>query len=128
MKATDCISGRRAGFTLLWTAIVLTLGGAIIGWNLPSVRNDTQRGANTVDNLSRVERGLTGYMALTGRLPCPADGQYAVNESHGYFGLEAATPGTCTGGTPAANFSDNGNVVGSMIPTRTLGLDDSYAF
>ena len=47
-----------------------------------------------------VEHATTAFMILNGCRPCPADGQYGVNSAN--FGIEAAMPGTCTGGTPAA--------------------------
>src|SRR6185312_11049208 len=78
---------------------------------------------------SRVEQALTGFMASNGRLPCPADGSYAVNTAN--FGVEAANPGSCTGGAPAAPLGPDagtGYVVGGVIPTKTLNLDDSYQF
>src|SRR5690242_8346084 len=68
-------------------------------------------------------------MAFNGRRPCPADGQYAINNAN--FGVEAATPGTCTGSTPAAPFGPDAGtsyVVGGTIPTKTLNISDDYAF
>jgi hypothetical protein len=63
-------------------------------------------------------------MAFNGRLPCPADGSVGVNTSA--FGRETDTlgDGLCTG----ANFSDGGNVVGGVIPAKSLNLDDSYFY
>src|SRR4051812_36708993 len=82
----------------------------------------------TLEKLNMVEKRLTGFMIAHGRLPCPADGQYAFNTAN--FGVEAATPGTCTGGTPSAPLGPDagtGYVVGGVIPTKTIGLSDEYA-
>jgi len=68
-------------------------------------------------------------MAFHGRRPCPAQGSYQIGQAN--FGLEAANPGSCTGGTPAAPMgpdSGTSEVVAGTIPTRSLGLPDDYAF
>ncbi|MEI6730414.1 MAG: hypothetical protein WCL30_04075, partial [Pseudomonadota bacterium] len=77
-----------------------------------------------------------------GRLPCPGDLTLAENTAN--FGIEAANKGSCTGGTPAANFvnsaadPDNADpnydavtlnkVVAGAVPTKTLMLPDKYAY
>src|SRR5581483_8254745 len=63
---------------------------------------------------------------VNARLPCPADGTYAKDVSAS-FGQEAANPGSCVGGTIAADFDDGSDTVGGVIPVRTLapfGLQD----
>src|SRR5262245_45772849 len=90
----------RAGFNLVWTALAFTVGATLFAAALPATRSDIRKAGDTVRKLSRVEQKLTGFMAAHGRLPCPADGQYAVDAAN--FGVEAANPGTCKSGTPAA--------------------------
>jgi hypothetical protein len=58
------------------------------------------KAVSTVKKMQEIEQATKAFMKLNGRRPCPASGQYAVNSAN--FGIEAATPGTCTGGTPAA--------------------------
>src|SRR5262249_26113892 len=80
------------------------------------------------DKLERIEEAMRSFMAANGRRPCPADGQYTINTPN--FGKEAANPGSCTGGVPAAPLGPDagtGFVVGGTIPVTSLGLDESYA-
>ena len=89
----------------------------------------SQRGMSTLGNMYKVEEAMKSFMLFNGRRPCPADGQYPVDSAN--FGIEAANPGSCTGGTPAAPFGPDaasGNVVAGVIPTKSLNLPDEYAF
>ncbi len=88
-----------------------------------------QKTINNVQKLEKIEEAMRSFMAFNGRRPCPADGQYAVGTAN--FGKEAATPGTCTGSTPAAPLGPDagtGYIVGGVIPVTSLGLDESYAY
>lgn len=94
-----------------------------------------QKILDSISRLNKVEDGMQRFMALQGRRPCPADGQYDVNEAN--FGVEAGAvvanspAGSCVGGTPAASMGPDagtGLVVAGMIPTKTLALPDDYAF
>ena len=123
---TNC---RRSGFNLITLSVVLLAASMIFVSFLPAARNDLSRYQSTSQKLERVKRAMTGFMAKNGRRPCPAAGSNALNTAN--FGVEAANPGSCTGGTPAAPLGPDagtGEVVAGTIPTRTLGLDDSYAF
>jgi len=131
LRYTGKAGGRQAGFTLIAVSILLTTGAVIMVSMLPGgeAGDTNQKTLNSVKKLERVEEAMRAFMAFNGRRPCPADGQYAENTAN--FGIEAATPGTCTGGTPAAPLGpDNGTtyVVGGVIPTRSLGLPDDYAY
>jgi|GEM_PF-1560577 len=122
---------RQSGFTLIWMSILLTVAALIFVSFLPG-KEAGDYGQKTVTNiqkLDKVEAAMRAFMAFKGRRPCPAQGSYDINAAN--FGVEAATPGTCTGGTPAAPLGPDagtGYVVGGMIPTKTLGLPDDYAF
>ncbi|HWB12728.1 MAG TPA: FG-GAP repeat protein [Pirellulales bacterium] len=109
-------------------SILVTVGAIIMVSFLPGKEaGDTN--AKTIDDfekLETVEEHMRSFMAANRRRPCPAQGSYAVNSAN--FGKEAAIAGTCSGGTPAAPLSDGGNIVGGTIPTRSLGLDPTYAF
>jgi DNA-binding beta-propeller fold protein YncE len=138
MQSTVSPPSRRAGFNLMGIALVLTIGSLLMVSVLPG--NDASSGFNekatsNIKRLDKVEQAMQAFMAKNSRLPCPADGQYDVSVHN--FGIEAASPGVCTGGTPAApmgpdtsttNCAGSGCVVAGVIPTKTLGLDDSYAF
>ncbi len=121
-------AGRRAsGFTLLELSIVLTiiavmLGGAVAMFTAYSAKTTRE---DTDQRMRIVENALLNYRRANNRIPCPADITLATSVAN--FGIEAATAGTCTGGTPAANFS-SGNSVAGGVPTKTLQLPDEYAF
>ena len=125
-------TGRRAaqhGFSLIQMSLVLAVSSIALAAALPSKESSLEQMKKTHEIMAKIEQASTGFMAAYGRRPCPADGQYAVNSAN--FGLEAETPGTCTGGTPAAPFGPDagtGYVVGGTVPTKTLGLPDDYAF
>jgi hypothetical protein len=80
---------------------------------------------DTENKMVAIQKALLDYRNAMNRIPCPADITPALTS--GNFGIEGATAGTCTGGTPAANFSSGNNVQG-MVPTKTLRLPDDYAF
>jgi hypothetical protein len=120
-----------AGFSLIQMSIILTVGALILVSVLPGedAGDYNRKAMDTVTKLGKVEQAMKGFAAGNGRLPCPADGQYAVTTAN--FGKEAANKGSCTGGTPAAPLGPDagtGNVVAGTIPTKSLSLSDEYAF
>lgn len=122
---------RERAFSLIWVSILLTVGAVIMVSVLPGreAGDYNEKILKDVDKLDRIEEAMRGFMVFNGRRPCPADGQYALNTPN--FGKEAANPGTCTGGTPAAPMGPDagtGYIVGGVIPTQSLNLPDSYAF
>jgi hypothetical protein len=128
---------RNSGFSLLQTSIILMMAGLVLSSLLPGqgAGDTNQKILETIARLNKVEDGMQRFMALQGRRPCPADGQYDVN--HANFGVEAGATvansplGSCVGGTPAASMGPDagtGLVVAGMIPTKTLALPDDYAF
>lgn len=123
---------KNAGLSLITVAIGFTVASILMVSMLPGGSTNgtsTQKSMNAIQRLDAVEKAIQGFEAKNGRLPCPADGQYDTNNQ--YFGVEASFPGTCTGGTPAAPMGPDagtGHIVAGVIPTKTLHLDDSYAF
>jgi hypothetical protein len=122
---------RQAGFSLIFVSILLTVAALVFVSVLPGQEagDVNQKTANNTKKLERVEEAMRSFMAAKSRRPCPADGQYAENTAN--FGKEAAQPGNCTGGTPAAPMGPDagtGYVVAGTIPTRSLGLPDEYAY
>lgn len=114
---------RTYGFTLLEISIVLLIvsvlaGGAAASLNLYMQRKQSDE---TTYKLRVIQDALLKYRLAFDRLPCPADGTYATSSQ--YYGTEGATAGTCTGGTPAANYSFGNYLIG-VVPTKTLGLPD----
>lgn len=114
---------RQSAFSLMEMSVVLIVLSVVLGGVLPYITEGLKQadGSDTIDRMEAIERALLVFRAANDRIPCPADMTASVNSAG--FGTEAATPGTCTG----ANFSSAG-VVGGMVPTKSLGLPDEYAF
>ncbi len=118
----------RTGFTLLELAIVLVVLSLLAAGIMALLAQDTRR-AKAMELEARLEAvhdALLAFRRLNDRLPCPADATLAVGSAD--FGVEAATPGTCTGGAPEANFDDGSNTVGGVLPVKSLGLPDTHMF
>lgn len=118
---------RVKGFTLLEMSVVLVIIGVVIGMGTATYLASVEKKAEDItrERIYAVQKALYVYAKGLYRLPCPASLTQAVDTAN--FGVEAATPGTCTGGTPAANFSTS-LVVQGGVPTKTLSLSDDYAF
>jgi hypothetical protein len=109
------------------TGLGLSTGGSVI---------DSSRRVNTINKLNAIEVALETFRLANNRLPCPGDGQMTETSDPTHFGYEAANLGSCTGGTPAANFSaanaQNSNIPGGTsivegaVPVRTLNLPDEF--
>ncbi|NBX02982.1 MAG: type II secretion system protein [Alphaproteobacteria bacterium] len=120
-------SPHKRAFSLLELSIVLAVISVLLGGvlNIAAQMTRDKKQAELTMKMDAIEAALIGFRKANNRLPCPADGSLAISDAN--FSKEAATPGTCTGGTPAASFS-NGNLVGGVVPTRTLGLPDEFTF
>jgi prepilin-type N-terminal cleavage/methylation domain-containing protein len=118
----------RSGFSLLELSIVLIIiglvtAGAVAGLGMI----ESGKRVSTNNKLDRIEDALMAYRTVYNRLPCPADASLAV--TNGNYGVEAANGGTCTGGTPAANFSDATNgVVEGAVPFQALNLPADFMY
>lgn len=133
---TPSIRDKNQGFTLIQISILLAVAAMLLAANLPGgdAGDYNQKVLDTIHKLDRIETAMQGFMASNGYRPCPADGQYDVNNSN--FGWEAGhvatnTAGECVGGTPAAPMgpdSATGKTYMGVIPTKSLGLPDDYAF
>lgn len=128
----------RHGFTLVELSVVLVVIALISGMGLAATMGmlESAKRAATESKLNEIEKALMAFRNRYNRLPCP--GGITLTETSSVYGLEAATPGTCTGGSPAAiDISGNGGtpppngnppVVQGGIPARTLGLPDEFMF
>lgn len=116
----------RAGFTLIELGLVLVILSLMISGILTiATQNIRQAKREELQTkMDAIETALMNYRKAWNRLPCPADTTLA--DSAANFGLVAANPGSCVGGSPAAISS--GNAVGGMLPVRSIGLPDSYAY
>jgi hypothetical protein len=108
-------------------SIVLVIVGTVVTGVIMylSLTLKQRAGEETKYKLQVLQQTLLDYRLAFNRIPCPADLTLATTDQN--FGAEAANRGDCTGGSPAANFA-GGNDVEGMVPTKTLGLPDDFAF
>jgi len=147
MRSDATAFNPQAGFSLIMVSILLTVAALVFVSVLPGEQSGdyNQKTTNNLKKLEKVEESMRSFMALNGRRPCPADGQYAPGSQN--FGVEADSGGltsgvSCVNGAAASGLpigsggiiaplgrdAGTGHVVGGVIPTKNLGLDDSYAF
>jgi prepilin-type N-terminal cleavage/methylation domain-containing protein len=116
----------RAGFTLIELAVVLLVISLITGAGI-SLGNGALKTAarvKTQERLAIIKQAFSSYVAANGYLPCPADG--ALTPSSPSFGIETRSGIGCTPNAPGMIALTTTIYIGVM-PTRTLGLPDSYA-
>lgn len=95
-------------FTLLELSIVLVIISVVMGGAMVLFTQslDLQQVKETQGKMAAIQEALLEYRRAFNRIPCPADMTQLMDAtSSNNFGIEAANNGTCTGGTPAANFS-----------------------
>jgi type II secretory pathway pseudopilin PulG len=125
---------QRTGFTLLEIGIVLLVLSIMLGGTLAAMAQKSRlaKQQELRMKLDAIEDALMAFRKAGAgggpnvRLPCPADATSDMTSAD--FGLEAANPGICSGGSPAATLDDGQNTVGGVVPVKTLGLPDDYMF
>ena len=113
---------RERGFSLLEMGIVLLIIASIVGGGMVIFVGslDKQRWKLTQGRLQVIQKTLLDYRNAYNRIPCPSD--ITIKVSVANFGVEAANSTTCTGGTPAANFTYNSaDYVLTATSTTTSG-------
>jgi type II secretory pathway pseudopilin PulG len=90
----------------------------------------TARLSATQQKMKTIEDALMAYRTVNDRLPCPGDLTLPATNTN--YGLEAANPGSCVGGTPAANNIGGGltnafsTAAEGALPAITLGLAPDF--
>jgi sugar lactone lactonase YvrE len=117
------------GFTLIQISILLIVAGIVMVNILPSARTALTANNATINKMNAILTSLRQYEAAYTALPCPADASQPTGSTN--YGVAAANSGTtnnCSGGTPAANYTDTtNNIAIGMVPVRALGLSNDYA-
>lgn len=111
------------GLSLIELSIVLVVIAIIIGsvLSVGTSSNEAARITQTKAKLDIIEQALAGYVALQGRLPCPATPSLAL--THASFGVE-----NISGGTDCLGAASSSNVHIGSVPVTTLQLPDEFAF
>ena len=112
----------RAGFTLVEVAMVMFVVGLVLTGVLAAANSQIANGriSATKQRLDAVKEALVTFIANNNRLPCPANP--ALTLGNAAYGVEATTPGTCTG---AVNFGAGATASArGIVPWVTLGLPD----
>ncbi len=130
---TNTRNYKQRAFSLFELAIVLLIIAVLFGSTLVIVMTtaEQQRLANTNDSLNKIEEALAIFIAINGRLPCPAAPAQAQDSNS--FGIEQKTtaqPTVCDTSTGIfSGTSASGEIqYYGIIPVRTLGLNDSMMF
>jgi prepilin-type N-terminal cleavage/methylation domain-containing protein len=125
MARFHLVQGRMRGFTLVEIAFVIVIAGILLAMVIGATASivESSRLRLTRTNMDTARSALQAFIARNGRLPCPAieDRAPAAND----YGLEAATPGTCTGtvnlpgqaGPPVIDAAKRG-----VLPWKSLGM------
>ncbi len=118
----------RSGFTLLELSVVLAIIGVILYGSMTILVVGVQSSQvnSTIATMDAIENALLNFRVAFGRLPCPSD--LTATASSASYGIEAANTGSCTSGSPAANFIATSGIAEGGVPTRALRLPDSYMY
>lgn len=125
------------GFTLVEVAVVLVVGGIILGSVSAYVTTYMKSSAiaSTQVKLEAIDDAVQQYLVFNGRLPCAAS--FMAQPDTSMFGIEVTEGGTddCLdfpsnpGETVRVPGSRNGAFVRiGAVPVRTLNLPDTYAY
>ena len=109
---------QRAGFSLLELSIVVVILSIVMMFGLEVAMQLIGRGAysETQEKLAQIDKTITKFYRVYGRLPCPAKRGLPITNSH--YGVEDCTV-TLAGTAPA--------VLGGTVPVQTLGLQTNMA-
>lgn len=118
----------KKGFTLLELSLVLAIIALIAAMGVAGALTvmDTAKEVSTQNKLDVIEKALLNFSRTRGRLPCPAN--ISLDDTDTQYGVEAAIPGTCIGGTPTANYFVTTKNVEGGVPVATLGLPKEFVF
>lgn len=127
------LTSRLTGFTLLELSLVVAIVAVVtaVGISVGGSMISSAKQTATNNKLDVIETAMMAYRMANDRLPCPAELDLPFSNVN--YGKEAALPGGCVGGTPAAQFTaampvDATVVAEGGVPTATLGLPNSFQY
>jgi len=120
----------RNGFTLIEMSLTVLLIGVMLAglFKINGTDTDKMRLELTLqriggkEGIGQLEQALILFAVRNGRLPCPADG--ALQTTDPDYGLEN---GDANGTLPSNGAACSTALSNSVIPWRTLGLDESLS-
>lgn len=133
--STTAMKAHQKAFTLMELAIVVLVFSllAAAAFRYAANASNTANYASLNATLDVIEAALQNYRNSQTRIPCPSDITLAENSSS--FGVEVGTSGdgNCTGynfinAVEADAPSTANEVVAGGVPTKTLRLEDKYAY
>jgi type II secretory pathway pseudopilin PulG len=122
------INKKASGFSLLEVSIMLIILGIIAtgAFSFIAIEIRKQSIITTNKKLDVIEDALLTYLAVNGRLPCPASPwQIASNTT---FALERRISSTNCESTASTSIMNNGEHYLGAVPTRALGISEEYMF
>lgn len=117
LRRSTRLNRRHTGFTLTELAVVMVIVALLVGGMLVplSAQKDMQYSSETKTLMSDVKDALLGYVAVHGRLPCPANPTIASGATGA--GLEyPSNAGACS---PSSE---------GVVPWATLGIPETDAW
>lgn len=119
------INHNSRGFTLIEIAVVVLIMGMLMSGVIALLNSIISSGHAEATRVkqSAIKAALISFVSRNNRLPCPALATLAEGATN--EGVEATTPGTCTG-IPVTGSAPN-LVVTGVIPWVTLGLTNEGA-
>ena len=139
---------RGLSFSLVESAVVIAVAGSVIGGGLKAYQATNPKVKSDLKKMEAIEKSLQQFFTTNGRLPFPAhptqgpstanylveyrDSAYNATQEHYAHDNGAMTAGgnaqnKCIfTNTTACNPGDF--VLWGVVPTRTLGLPDDYAY
>jgi prepilin-type N-terminal cleavage/methylation domain-containing protein len=109
---------QKTAFSLVELSIVILIVSILVTGSLGISKTalGNSKSKITKERMDTIYKALTSFVATNRRLPCPS--VLTLAKGTAGYGVEAATPGTCTSVTTIS-----GNTVYGMIPITALGLD-----
>ena len=114
------------GFSLIELSVVIIIMSitASLVLSLAITNSDNKKVQTTQATMAKIEKAIGAFLANNQRLPCPADGTQARNDSN--FGFEQIDTISNTMNPCTVNFiSASGYITSGVVPVRTLLLEDN---